>query len=88
MNLPDWVDSPSEELRYHMRRAALFHNPSGSLERLSIACGYSAPMASRLLVTGRCTRKFALAVEALVGRDVVSREQLAPHEFCDGEGVL
>lgn len=81
MTTPNWVKTPSDELRYHLKRAALFVDPSASLEKLSVACGYSAPMASRIVSIGRCSKKFALAVEALVGPEVVKREDLASDFF-------
>lgn len=87
MRLPEWANSPEEQLRYHLKRAALFNDQSGSLEKLSIACGFSAPMASRVAQTGRCSKKFALAIEAFIGRDIVTREELAPFVF-DGESDL
>jgi hypothetical protein len=90
MRIPDWVTDPrqSPEQRrknlvfFHVRRACLQHNPACSLEQLSKACGFSAgALSASLSRRDGISRRMALAIEALVGRDIVTREQLAPDAF-------
>lgn len=82
---PKWVVDDETRLTWLFKKAALYHDPSGGLERLCRSCGFSAPMAYRYIKLGKCSMKFAIAVEALVGSDVVTKEQLAPHAFTDTE---
>ncbi len=89
MRLPDWVNDPQlnrdERLRravkYHMLRAAAFHNSDGSIVKLSKALGFSANALHLAVTRGGASKKVALAVEAFVGKDIACREQLAPKVF-------
>ncbi|ALV77342.1 hypothetical protein AOY09_02283 [Pseudomonas aeruginosa] len=75
MNLPSWVTDPAlsdEERRrmlliYRLRRAALFHNASGSLPVLSKAVGCHPNHLHVAMSRGRLSLKVDLALKALVG---------------------
>lgn len=89
MRMPNWVEDsrtdPDEYKRalltYHLKRAAQFHNKAASVMQLSRACGHHSSALHNAILRGQCSLKMALAVEALVGRDIVTREQLAPEHF-------
>lgn len=81
--LPEWVTDPSlspsdrylARCRFMFRIAALFLNEKGGISTVSRACGYSSDNA----LYGALNRRtipaaVPLAIEALVGKDVISRE--------------
>lgn len=84
MNYPHWVthshltpqDRESRRIAYLFRLAALNHNPEGSLPGLAVALGVSRETLYGSIREGRVTNLLATAIEHLVGRSVVSREDL------------
>lgn len=93
MSLPQWVDDPSISeqerasrlIKYHLRRAALWHNEDASIVRLGTDLGMAPTTLHNGIARGGLSRQQALAVEAFVGRDTVTREQLAPKHFASQE---
>jgi len=88
MSLPQWVDDPSISeqerasrlIKYHLRRAALWHNPDASIVRLSTDMGMAPTTLHNGIARGGLSRQQALAVEAFCD-GVVTRDQLAPKHF-------
>lgn len=88
MSLPQWVDDPSLSeqerasrlIKYHLRRAALWHNEDASIVRLGTDMGMAPTTLHNGIARGGLSRQQALAVEAFVD-GVVTRDQLAPKHF-------
>ena len=92
MSLPQWVDDPSISeqerasrlIKYHLRRAALWHNQDASIVRLSTDMGMAPTTLHNGIARGGLSRQQALAVEAFCD-GVVTRDQLAPKHFASLE---
>lgn len=92
MDLPSWVNDPTldqEErarrlIKYHLRRAALWHNQDASVLALGKALGLGSNTLANGISRGGLSRQQALAVEAFTG-GFVTREQLAPKHFTTSE---
>lgn len=92
MSLPQWVDDPSISeqerasrlIKYHLRRAALWHNQDASIVRLSTDMGMAPTTLHNGIARGGLSRQQALAVEAFCA-GVVTRDQLAPKHFASQE---
>ena len=77
MTVPDWVVDPTLsvfeqrklELAYCLRLAALHHNKSGSVKKLSQAAGFSGDYLALAIMRGHLKVKAALAIRHLVGND-------------------
>lgn len=87
---PTWLDElPVDErvwarIRFRMRLAALYATQTGTIEALAPLTGYTlAAMKNVLAASTRqhCSPRMALAVEAIVGRDIAPRESLAPDVY-------
>lgn len=84
MTFPKWALDPSltdaerasHRLNYLVRLAALNHNPEGSLPALADAIGVSRETLYSSIKEGRMSVLLATAIEHLVGRAVVKREDL------------
>lgn len=81
--LPGWVTDPSlsptdrylARCRFMFRVAALFLNEKGSLASICRACGYSSDNALYAALNRRTIPPAVpLAIEALVGKDIISRD--------------
>lgn len=87
MPLPHWADDPSlsdtdrikMELNYKLRVAALHHNPYGSVVELSRDAGFFDTYLRNSINRGRLSRKAALAIESLVGKDVFDAASVLQH---------
>lgn len=92
MDLPCWVTDPnlddqeraSRLIKYHLRRAALWHNPDASVLALGRAIGLGPNTLANGIARGGLSRQQALAVEAFCD-GVVTRAQLAPKHFASAE---
>jgi hypothetical protein len=92
MHLPSWVNDPTldeeernrRQVKYHLRRAALWHNEDASVIRLGQAMGLGSNTLANGIRRGSLSKQLALAVEAFVD-GTVSREQLAPKHFTVAE---
>ena len=92
MDLPSWVIDPTldqEErarrlIKFHLRRAALWHNPDASVLALGKVLGLGSNTLANGISRGGLSRQQALAVEAFTG-GFVTREQLAPKHFITSE---
>lgn len=71
-------DCPAGRLEYHLRLAALHHNPDGSLVTLAKALNFGSNVFYTGIRAGTLTPAVATAVELLVGRDIAPRELLCP----------
>ncbi len=87
MSLPHWANDPSlsdtdrkkMELNYRLRVAALHHNPHGSVVELSRDAGFFDTHLRNSINRGRLSRKAALAIETLVGKDVFDADTATQH---------
>lgn len=92
MDLPSWVIDPTldqEErarrlIKFHLRRAALWHNPDASVFEPRPKALPNANTLANGISRGGLSRQQALAVEAFTG-GFVTREQLAPKHFTTSE---
>jgi hypothetical protein len=57
----------AERTRFLIRYAALFHNPSGHLSELSLACGLSVSVLSTCLTRGRISASCAQRIADCIG---------------------
>ncbi len=81
--IPCWV-SPGDKQKFAVALAAVYHNPSGSIAKLSEALGLSHATLHMALKSSDGLRKsHCLALEALLGRDLFPREFFAPELFAD-----
>lgn len=92
MDLPSWVIDPTldqEErarrlIKFHLRRAALWHNPDASVLALGKAMGLGQNTLANGIARGSLSRQQALALEAFTD-GLVTREQVAPKYFATSE---
>lgn len=88
MEYPQWAISPlipeqdqsALKISYLIRRAALHHNKSASIPQMAFALGV-APDTLYASMRGNVTPLLAQSIENLVGRAVVTREDLCPEKF-------
>lgn len=73
----------SAELNRMVRSAALTIDDRGSLTALARKAGVTATAIRIAINNGRFSVGLASAIEAAVGRDVLTREQLCPERFGD-----
>lgn len=89
MNYPAWVNDPalSEEekrrnrIKFLIRHAALHHNETGSLPPLAVAIGYQDEAFYQAMRRGYVTPGMACSLEAVLGRAIITKEQLCPETF-------
>jgi len=89
MEYPHWVTNPkilsdnfnSKRLSFLVQKAALHHNPRGSVQVLSDAMGMYRTAIYAAIAKGEMTPSMACTIEAIVGKDVVSKEDLCPEKF-------
>lgn len=85
---PTWIERFAQEEeqiaerhRFVLRVAALYHNRSGSLQKLSAALGYSSNALHQASTQGRVTPECAIKLEKLLGREHFPRELFRPDIF-------
>lgn len=86
--VPTWISSAdaaektTESRLFYIRLAALYATPNGSLPALSKAIGRSENLLTGIYAHKRKLQvRDAIRIEALVGRNVVTREMLCPEVF-------
>lgn len=86
--VPAWVlhvDTPDQadrrRLCYLIRLAALFHNETGSVTDLGLACGFSNSVLHMAMKRGQITGEVAVAIENTIGRELFPREMFRPDLF-------
>ncbi|SFD51928.1 hypothetical protein SAMN05216577_12816 [Pseudomonas citronellolis] len=83
MQLPIWINDPTlsdEEKRqrllgFRVRMAALYHNPKGAVNELSMAVGLHAKQLYIEIERGQMSRRTELAIRGLVGPEAFPEEQ-------------
>ena len=86
---PAWLeDVPQEDrmcarTRFLLRLAALYASEGGGLGELSCLIGYESKHSLSVIISRRRTvsPEQAAAIETVVGREIVSREDLRPDVF-------
>lgn len=82
MTIPNWaVGSPNATLEFHLRLAALHHNREGSLSQLADELGVTQQSFRDAIARGYLSPTMAIALEAVVGVQIVTRAQLCPMKF-------
>lgn len=79
--VPEWV-RPEQRQEFAVRLAALYHNRTGSLGRLSEAMGGSNTVLHMALKSDRgLTAQHCIKLEEILGRDHFPREFFRPDIF-------
>ena len=74
--LDKWKGSSQEQVRALIRYAALHVDPMGSFTTLCDKAGFSYNTLNSALVRGSVSKDMALAIEQLVGADVLPADKL------------
>lgn len=80
MRVPDWV-TPEQRQMFVCRLAAVYHNDTGSLGKLSLAMGGSSSLLHMALKGNGLTAQHCIKLEDLLGRELFPREFFRPDIF-------
>ncbi len=80
MRVPEWVQ-PEQYQMFACRLAAVYHNPTGSLGKLSLELGGSVALLHTAVKANNLTPATCIKLEELLGRDLFPREFFRPDIF-------
>ena len=89
LRMPTWLEGVPQEdrlcarTRFLLRLAALYASENGGLGELSCLIGYESKHSLSVIISRRrsVSPEQAAAIETVVGREVVAREDLRPDMF-------